>query len=99
MELPVFFAITSFSKKAFKSESAAILTLEYLQGVSLESQGYQKSRPMPAPTIKNCNHHGVIHVQTKMTAYTLACIGDDKAFLILSSFPMPVSWISSLYRR
>jgi hypothetical protein len=99
MELPEFFAITSFPKKVFKSESAAILTLEYLQGVSLESQGYQKSQPIPAPTIKNCNHHEVIHIQTKVRAYTLACIGDEKAFLILSSFPMAIPWISSLYRR
>lgn len=93
-----FFYVSVFNQSAFKTPQQGLLTLEYLQGVTLQSFGLLKSKPRATPWAENCVHHEIKGNSVKLVGYSLICFGDKQAWFIFSSYPMTPQYIQSLFR-
>lgn len=93
-----FFYASVFNQKAFKTPQQGLLTLEYLQGVTLQSFGLLKSKPRATPWAENCVHHEIQGNSVKLVGYSLICFDDKQAWFVFSSYPMSPTFIQSLFR-
>lgn len=92
-----YFYATHFRSGDFKSPRQALMTLEYLQGISLNAFSLMKGRPLETPWIENCVHHPITDVLNKPMGYSLICIQGNDSWLIFSAYPMGRSWILGLF--
>lgn len=94
-----YFYLSEFQSNAFETPQQGLLTLEFLQGVSLQSFGYIKGKPLATPWAENCVHHPMLSKQDAIRGYSLICLGQSKTFWIMSSYPLKVDWIERLYNE
>lgn len=94
-----FFYLSEFQTAAFKNQKQGLLTLEFLQGVSLQAFDLTKGKPLATPWAENCVHHPMVNKTNKIVGYSFICLDKDNAFWVMSSYPLKVDWMRRLFNE